>query len=520
MAEAESQRETIAFLSRPEAYGLKGDAVERVETHGAIVFLAGAFAYKLKRAVRYTYMDYSTAEKRRAMCLRELEINRPLAPPIYLEVRTILRDTRGNLRFGPADASDALDAVVVMRRFDQETLFGRLCDAGKLTPELVRQTADTVADFHAHAEITKAFGGADGFEAAMRENNSVLASMIGAPFAADDVADYARKNEAAFRQIAQFLERRREGGLVRRCHGDLHLNNIFLHDGKPMLFDALEFEDNFACIDVLYDLAFLLMDLEHHGARAHANTLLNRYLEITQDYDGMEAMPAFLACRAAIRAHVNVSRAKATGHEQSKQSDGAKAYFQEARRYLRAVPPRLVVVGGLSGTGKTTIARLIAPAIGRAPGAVILRSDITRKHLMGVSETTRLPESAYSPAMNVKVFSEMAKTAATILAAGHAVVMDAVYGTKAERDEIAAVAGKAGARFDGFWLEADSEVLAQRIAGRSGDASDATVAVLKKQLAAIPAPGDWITIDASGTPDAIAKDVMNRLSAIPSKDTG
>lgn len=515
MVETEDQDETIAFLSRPETYGLKGETVERVETHGAIVFLAGERAYKLKRAVKYIYMDYSTVERRRAMCLREFEINRVIASPIYLEVRTILRGSDGILRFGPTDAAEALDTVVVMRRFDQETLFGTLCDAGKLTPELMRETAEAIAAFHARAEITRDFGGAEGFAAAMRENNSVLASMIGAPFAADQVADYARTSDAALRDIAELLERRREKGLVRRCHGDLHLNNIFLFDGKPMLFDALEFEDNFACIDVLYDLAFLLMDLEHHRARPHANTLLNRYLEITRDYEGLAAMPALLACRAVIRAHVSVSRSAATGRPQSRLIDEAKTYFEEARGFLREVRPRLVVVGGLSGTGKTTLARLIAPANGRTPGAVILRSDVTRKRLMGVPETVRLPESAYTPAVNLSVFSEMAKTAATILAAGHAVVMDAVYGTREEREEIAGVAAKAGVRFDGFWLDADPEILARRISRRSGDASDATVAVLKKQIAAVPAAQDWARIDAGRAPEAIAKDLVNRLNPNP-----
>ena len=504
MTEAASQRETIAFLSRPDTYGLKNEAVERVETHGAIVFLAGERAYKLKRAVKFPYMDYSTIEKRRAMCVRELEINRCVAAPIYLEVRTIMRGPDGNLRFGAADAPGALDAVVVMRRFDQETLFGRLCEAGKLTPELMRQTAEAVAAFHAKAEITRDFGGADGFAAAVRENNSVLASMIGAPFAADQVADFGQACDAALRRISPLLDRRREKGLVRRCHGDLHLNNLFLLDGRPMLFDALEFEDNFACIDVLYDLAFLLMDLEHHGARAQANTLFNRYLEIATDYEGLAALPLFLGCRAVIRAHVSVSRAAATGGAQPALHDEALAYFDLARDFLRAVPPRLVVVGGLSGTGKTTLARLIAPAIGRAPGAVIIRSDVTRKRLMGVPETARLAESAYTPEVNVRVFAEMARTAATILAAGHAVVMDAVYGTQAERAEIASAAAKAGAPFDGLWLQADPAILAERISVRSGDASDATVAVLQRQLAAIPPPGDWTRIDASGTREMIA----------------
>ncbi len=302
-------------------------------------------------------------------------------------------------------------------------------------------------------------------------------------------------------------------GRVRRCHGDLHLDNVFLLDGKPTLFDAIEFEDAFASIDVLYDLSFLVMDLIRHGARPLAQALLSRYLEITGDYDGLAALPLFLACRAGIRAHVAISRARATDNETA--IEDGKTYLTLALNFLSPPPPRLGVIGGLSGTGKTTIARLVAPQIGAAPGAVILRSDVTRKRLMGVPETTRLPESAYAPQMNARVFHAMAETAARILEAGHAVVMDAVYGTEDERMEIAAIAKAAGVRFDGLWLTADAAILAKRIGARRGDASDATEAVLKRQIAKIAAPTGWTKIDAAGTPERIARDVLNHLTATP-----
>ncbi len=281
-----AQDAVIQFLSRPESYGLPGERIERIETHGAIVFLIGDRAYKLKRAVKYPYMDYSTPEKRQAMCEREFAINRPLAPQIYLEVRSVLQGVDGYLRFGPKDAAAARDHLLVMRRFDQQALFGRLCETGKLTPALMRALAETVAAFHARAEIAPGFGGAKGIAAVVAENNSIFAAMSGAPFEAGAVADYGRASEAALKRASSLLDRRRDEGRVRRCHGDLHLDNVFVMDGKPVLFDAIEFSDDFACIDVLYDLAFLLMDLEHHGARAHANALLNRYLEITTDYGG------------------------------------------------------------------------------------------------------------------------------------------------------------------------------------------------------------------------------------------
>lgn len=514
--ESRNQSDVIGFLSRAESYGPGIKRVERIETHGAIVFLAGERAYKLKCAIKYPYMDYSTRAKRRAMCEKELVINRRTAPELYLEVRAIAPAKGGNLSFAPADAPDARDYVVAMRRFSQDALFGHLCERGKLTPDLLRALADELAAFHKSTEIEKNFGGAKGIATVVAENNAILPAMAGAPFREERLREYCARSEAALARTAPLLDRRREEGYVRRGHGDLHLDNVCLIGGKPVLFDAIEFEDDFACIDVFYDLAFLLMDLDRHGKRALANIVLNRYLERTGDYEGLATLPLFLACRAAIRAHVNVSRAKAMHEKRAAQLADANAYLDLALAYLDAPSPRLIAIGGLSGTGKTTLARALSPLIGPAPGAVVLRSDVIRKRLMGVEETARLPGSAYAPEINARVFSEMAKTAARILAAGHAVVMDAVYGLEEERMDIAKAAARAGVPFDGLWLEADAEILARRIYGRERDASDATLAVLRKQLTAIASPANWTKIDAGRTPEAIAETARLRLNG-PSK---
>src|SRR5208282_857202 len=246
-----------------EAYGLAGAIVERHETHGSIVFLAGERAYKLKRSVRFPYMDYSTLERRKAMCEAELAVNRRLAPELYIETATVVRHKDGSLHIGgAADSSGAVDWLVVMRRFDQGTLLESMRARGSLSAPLMRQLGERIAEFHLAAERQPAWGGAAGIEAIIDENRDLLNPLTGRPFDRSkiDRLDGLARNE--LKKLRTLLDTRRDAGHVRRCHGDLHLNNICLWDGRPVPFDAIEFCDAFACIDVLFDLALLLMDLD------------------------------------------------------------------------------------------------------------------------------------------------------------------------------------------------------------------------------------------------------------------
>ena len=492
-------------------YGLADDeTVERSETHGAVVFLAGDRAYKLKRAVKYPYLDYSTPELRRKACLAELEVNRRAAPQLYLAVKAVVRDGEV-LRLAEDQPAGAIDWVLVMRRFEESDLLEQQRRAGKLTSELMRSLAETIAGFHTAAEKRPDFGGAEGMATIVDENMTVLESMARRVFERAKVDALARLSWAELERLTPLLDRRRDAGLVRRCHGDLHLNNICLIGGRPTLFDAIEFSEDFASIDVFYDLAFLVMDLDRHGLRALANTLLNRYLECSLDYDGLAALPLFLSCRAAIRAHVTVSRAEAMHSSAQAPLDEARGLLDRAVTYLEPPPARALAIGGVSGTGKTTVARAVAPAIGPSPGAVILRSDVTRKRLAGVGETTKLPPSGYTPEMNDKVFAALAETAEKVLAARHGVVLDAVYGEERHRTALEEVARKAGVRFDGVWLTAPAEVLERRIGGRRGDASDATVEVLRAQLQRIEKPPNWVAVDAGRPVEQIADEIQRRL---------
>jgi len=510
MADQAAQAEVITFLSTPAAYGLPASAkVERTETHGALVFLAGDHAYKLKRAVKYPYLDYSTPELRRAACRAELEVNRRAAADLYLEVKAVERAAGGWRLVSEAAAREPRDWVLVMRRFAEADLLEQMRLAGRLTPELMRELAEIVAAFHTAAETRPHFGGAAAMSAIVEGNIKVIETMRRA-FDTTRVDALARLSWAAIDRVGPLLDKRRGEGRVRRCHGDLHLNNICLWKGHPVLFDAIEFNEDFASIDVLYDLAFLLMDLDRHGLRAFANLVLNRYLERSGDYGGLAALPLFLSCRAAIRAHVTVTRAEAM-HTQAG-LDEARTLLDQAIRYVEPVPPRLIAVAGVSGTGKSTVARAVAPALGEAPGAVILRSDIFRKRMMGVEETAKLPPAAYTTEVSDRVFATLAETAGALLRAGHSVILDAVYGDPRYRADLQAVAQNAGARFDGVWLAAAAEVLEARIKGRRGDASDATVEVLRDQLAHIQPPADWLRVDAARSVDAIAGEIRVRLS--------
>ena len=493
----DEQQEVIAFLSEGASHGLPGAAVERIVTHCSMVFVVGERVFKLKRAVRFSYLDYSTLALRERFCRAELELNRRTAPEIYLGLRRITREAGGGLAFDGSGAT--LDWVVEMRRFAEDDLFDRMAEAGRLTPALMRSLADIIAAFHERAEQTPAYGGGAGLAAtiAINDDNLRLASP---PLDGAAIGELAARSRARLGEVGGLLDARRGAGRVRRCHGDLHLRNICLFDGRPTLFDCIEFNDDFACIDVLYDLAFLLMDLIARGFGEHANLVLNRYLDRSGDGGGLPALPLFLAARAAVRAHVTGALIRSGPPEKKGEAEAAAAaYLALAVRLLERPPPRLIALGGLSGTGKSTVAQALAARLPPAPGARLLRSDVLRKRLAGVAPESPLPRESYSLASAERVYAAMYDEAVAALAAGLSAVVDATFLRPAERTAIAAHAERAGVAFLGLWLEAPAEVLVRRIAARRDDASDADRAVLDWQLGLDVGPIAWQRIDAAGT---------------------
>lgn len=495
-----NQTEIIDFLSDPASYPDHIEHVDVITTHASVIFLAGDRAFKLKRAVRYSYLDYSSPELRQAACQAELTLNRRTAPDIYLAIRSIGRGADGRLQFDPAGT--ALDWVVVMQRFPQEALFSHLADRHLLGPRLAALTADRIAVFHAGAERTPTYGGTDGIAQVIRINDENLRRWAtpGLPLA--DIDGLRASSLAALDRHAERLEARRLAGKVRRCHGDLHLGNICLLDGVPTLFDCIEFSDSIACIDVLYDLAFLLMDLRFRGLADEAATVFNRYLDVADDEDGLPVLPLFMSLRAAVRAHVTAAaaaNARSPGGD-DKRLSLVRSYFDLAIDLLRPRTARLVAVGGFSGTGKSTIAAGLAGDLGMAPGARVLRSDVLRKRLFGLPPESRLPDDAYTEAIGRRVYAELEARAVAALAAGHSVILDAVAAKASERQAFAEMARKSGVAFQGIWLDAPVDTLVRRLEARRGDASDATADVVRRQLTYDLGDITWPKIDATRSP--------------------
>jgi aminoglycoside phosphotransferase family enzyme/predicted kinase len=489
------QRDVVAFLSTPAAYGLTSGPIERIDTHISTVWLAGDRAYKLKRAVRFDYVDFSTAELRHAACDAEIRLNRRTAPMLYIAVRAVTRQHDGSLALD--GSGEPIDWVIEMKRFDQETLFDRLAERGRLDIATMSPLAAAIAHLHAGARIRTDHGGragmawvADGNAREFLEHGAgVLAPALCARLAGETRTELCRH--------AARLDARCRAGLVRECHGDLHLRNICLVDGAPIIFDGIEFNDDISCIDVLYDVAFVLMDLWRRGLEAHANALFNEYIGATGDVDALCLLPLFLSCRAAVRAKTSLTAA-AQSQDVNRRRELERAavqYLELSGTFLRPSTARLIAIGGFSGSGKSTLARALAPGVGAAPGALVVRSDLLRKSMMGVPALNPLDDSGYTPVVTRRVYRELTVRALAALKAGHTVIADAVFARPDDRTAIAEAAHAAGVPFLGLWLEAPPAILAQRVADRPLDASDATVAVLDDQVRAGPGAIEWERLD-------------------------
>lgn len=485
-----AQKEIVTFLKRRDAYG--AGPVSHIITHAAHVFMAGDQAFKLKRAVTYGFLDFSTIEKRRWALKRELELNRRLAPDIYLDVMPVTKSA-GKLVLGGNGAP--LDWVLVMRRFDQADIFDKMAMEDRITPALINGLGDDIAAFHKSLPPVEGKGGAARMRKSTTDVFAALEPCVGHVLTRSAV-DAARESlKRTVEDVSAILDRRRDQGFVRYCHGDMHLANICLWKGRATPFDCIEFNDDIACCDLLHDLAFPVMDLVAYQARPLANLLMNRYLEATQDYGDLEVLPFFLAARAIIRA-------MATGLVTDKR---APAKVEMPQRYIRLITefltpsaPRLIGVGGLSGSGKSMLARELAVAVAGGAGAIIVRSDGIRKRMAGKRPEEKLGPESYSKDMNAAVYDRMKANALNALKAGQSVIVDAAHLRAAERDALSHIATVADAPFTGLWLDVPPEITRARISARVGDASDAGLSVLERQMHYDLEPIRWRRINAGG----------------------
>lgn len=492
-----SQNETICFLGSCDAFGGGAEWIELVSTHISIVLLIGSRALKLKRAVKLAYVDLSTPERRLAMCEQELMLNRRTAPGFYHAVHRITRERTGELALN--GQGELVDAVLEMERFNDAFLFDRMAQRKRLTPPDIAELAGAIARFHRAAPVSSDGEGAKRLARVLAINERAFADAD--ILARSEIEPIITGCREALARHAVLLDQRAREGKVRRGHGDLHLRNICLFKGKPLLFDCLEFDEDLATVDVLYDLAFVLMDLWHRNLEVLANLLFNRYLDAVDDERGIRLLPFFMAVRAAVRAHVV---AVDSGRSVSDRLTEARGYLDLCRRLLRSRPPVLVAVGGYSGSGKSTLAAKLAPLLGPPPGARIAATDRIRKKLYGVPAETRLPVDAYDADVSARTYAAMMQAAEVTSSQSHAAVADAVFDRRIERERIGEVARRAGVPFCGLWLQAPKDALVQRVMERRGDPSDATPSVVIDQIARHGAATEWTRISAQENIDIVA----------------
>jgi len=479
------QRRLIPALQR--ALSSSGNDVALIETHISYVLLTGTFAYKIKKAVDFGFLDFTTLARRRFYCGEELRLNRRLAPDIYLSVATIT---------GLVDAPEidgqgtVLEYAVKMRQFDQEGLLSRAITRAALAEADIDALAAEVASFHLSAAVATSdtpFGRSEDIRQQALANFDPMIAVIEEPRDRSDLDVLLDWTKRSHLDLDRQFAARRQNGFVRECHGDLHLGNIALVNGRMTLFDRIEFNDSMRWTDVMSDVAFLVMDLRDRGRPDLAARFLTGYLEITGDYDGLRVLRFYVVYRALVRAKVACLRLAQENVDRDRTQSLAEyhTYANLARCEIGAHSVSLAITHGPSGSGKTTRSQTWL----EAAGAVRVRSDVERKRLHGLHASDRggsgIDGGLYDAAATDRTYARLAELARTIVSAGYGAVVDATFLRKRHRDLLRRVASDVGVQFAILDCSAPAAVLRERIAKRidaGSDASDATVAVLERQL--------------------------------------
>jgi hypothetical protein len=505
----------IQALLNPAAYPHPVTHIELIETHISWVLLTGHYAYKIKKNVQFDFLDFSTLDKRHFYCQEELRFNSRFAPNLYLQVVPIT----GTAQHPQINGSgEAIEYAVQMQQFDGSLLLSHVADRGELSPGIIDQLAELTAEFHRNAASDTSnshFGTPQETHHWFQGNFAHIRPLINNERFLQQILQLERWGEQALLKNQHLMQLRKQQGFIRECHGDLHLGNITLIDGKVTPFDGIEFNPGLHWIDVISEIAFVVMDLQQRGFNQLAYRFLNRYSSASGDYEGLALLPYFLVYRALVRCKVALLRWEQ--HQNPQDLQEAESYASLAENYSQPKPNQLLIAHGYSGSGKSTFSAQIAENL----GIIHLRSDIERKRLIYKPEQDQLQKNAsnevnqghYTPDNVLLVYRRLAELASALLDSGFSVLIDAAFLQARQRELFAELAVEKQVDFLilDFW--APEHELKQRVSKRQqsgSDASEATLAVLEHQLKT--AQGFSATEqDKVILIDTCAKDALNKL---------
>ncbi|MEO1094203.1 MAG: AAA family ATPase [Cyanobacteria bacterium J06638_28] len=455
--------------------------VRLVQTHTSYVLLTGNYAYKVKKPVDFGFLDYSTLEKRHHFCQEELRLNQRAAAAIYLEVVAIAQ-TGTTFTLDPLE--NVVEYAVKMRQFPQSALLSQKFAEGELTEDLLKDLAVAIAQFHEIAETNdyiRGFGTVEQIRQSIDENYAQTEGFIGGPQTRQQFDETKAYTDHFLATQAALLKQRIEQDKIRACHGDLHLNNICYWQDQLWLFDCIEFNEPFRLVDVMFDIAYIIMDLTVKGRTDLAALFLSHYVEQTGDWEGLQVLPLYVSRQSYVRAKVTsflLGDPSIAEAEKQKAGEQAAQYYTLAWSYIQPQTGRLFIMSGLSGSGKSTVAQ----ALSRQVGALYVRSDAVRKHLAGVPVAQRGDDSLYTADMNRKTYDRLIQLGVLLANNGYTVILDAKFDRVATRQAAIAQAHSYTLPITIVHCTAPLETLKQRVQERQGDIADATVAVLAQQI--------------------------------------